>query len=300
MAAGVSLLVVAGALPAAATTTAFPGSDGRIAFSRAGDLWSIEAAGTGARRLTTGADRDTHPRWSPDGRRLAFVRQSGASRDIWVARGDGSGLQQVTTTGDVDAPPSWSPDGARLVFSTPSFPNSDLQTVRSTAPFGKPVRLTRSDGGRLGVDNSVAWSPDGQHIAFYSHEFPDSPDSFILVYDLATQGLNEFLVIGGECCGFGAFGDLAWGPNGNRLGFSYYNDRVPGPPLPPPVVAMQKYPGGSNGVFATQSGDRQPAFAPSGASVVLVNAGRLVVTAAYGADRRPLTDGIQPDWQPRP
>src|SRR4029453_7681480 len=61
------------------------------------------------------------PRWSPDGRRLAFffLRGSGTAGDIWIAEADGSDPQQLTHgPGDSQGSPSWSPDGRRIAFDS--------------------------------------------------------------------------------------------------------------------------------------------------------------------------------------
>src|SRR5215218_1483983 len=71
-------------LPAPAAHAAYPGANGRIAFEQGGVIYSIRPDGSDRRQLTT----DTHshsPRWSPNGRRLAFHRAG----DIWVMRADG-------------------------------------------------------------------------------------------------------------------------------------------------------------------------------------------------------------------
>ncbi len=303
LAAGAALAV----LPAQGASATSPGADGRLAFSRGEDLWSVTAAGTGLRHLTSGAARDFRPRWSPDGTRIAFVRETATgARDVWVMNADGSGQQQVTTTGDVDAAASWSPDGTRLVLSRPvDYHHSQLQTVRSAAPFGAPVELRGNTScapdSALTVDGSVAWSPDGNHIAFYSHQnCDDSYSALILVLDLSTGAVSHFLSDNGYGHQ-GAFGDLAWGPNGNRITYTYTDGGDQGSPPPIRVTAeAQRYPSGTNATFATVDKDRQPVISPSGARAALVNSGTIYVTNGYGGARRQLTTGIQPDWQPLP
>jgi dipeptidyl aminopeptidase/acylaminoacyl peptidase len=69
------------------------------------------------RRFTTGARGDTQPRWSPDGRRLAFVSQRDDERgQIYVIAVDGGEAQQVTAALNGAADPAWSADGRQLAF----------------------------------------------------------------------------------------------------------------------------------------------------------------------------------------
>jgi dipeptidyl aminopeptidase/acylaminoacyl peptidase len=94
----------------------------RIAFTRyengleggSGDLWIMNADGTGATRLLGGAGNDSEPAWSPDGRRIAFVRNG----DVAVMNADGSGVRELTSDGQgEDRRPRWNPDGSRIVFT---------------------------------------------------------------------------------------------------------------------------------------------------------------------------------------
>lgn len=75
---------------------------------------------TAARPYTRGPRRDGQPRWSPDGRRLAFVRQTGdgpeAERQIWIIERDGGEAWQLTTMRHGAGNPLWSPDGRLLAF----------------------------------------------------------------------------------------------------------------------------------------------------------------------------------------
>jgi Tol biopolymer transport system component len=67
------------------------------------------------------------------------------------------------------------------------------------------------------------------------------------------------------------------------------------------VVSVKTYPQWED-AFTSVRGDKQPAFSPSGASMAVVNdssgQARIYITRANGANRRLLTNGYQPDWQP--
>src|SRR4029079_14951555 len=83
-----SLLATVLASPANAT---YIGRDGKLAFVRGNDIFSIATAGGGAARRLTDAGKNLLPKWSPDGRQVAYIHQkpSGA-RDVWVMLASGS------------------------------------------------------------------------------------------------------------------------------------------------------------------------------------------------------------------
>jgi Tol biopolymer transport system component len=123
-----------------------------IAFSRCADTCPAGIGIMGSRdghaaQLTTTADRS--PAWSPDGRRIAFARDSGAGRGIYVMDADGGNLARLTSAAidNGDRSPLWSRDGAWIVFTRWADDGSlgDLYIVSSTG--GEP---------RLLVQNAVA------------------------------------------------------------------------------------------------------------------------------------------------
>jgi WD40-like Beta Propeller Repeat len=108
----VSLLLL-GAGWAGAARAAYPGSDGRIAFVRDGNIYSIEPNGTGLQRLTNGG-HDSGPRWSPDGQEIAYLSRG----NLWIMAANGADKTRITdgAPGYTDARPSWSPNGRYLAF----------------------------------------------------------------------------------------------------------------------------------------------------------------------------------------
>ncbi|CAA9482507.1 MAG: tolB protein precursor, periplasmic protein involved in the tonb-independent uptake of group A colicins [uncultured Sphingomonadaceae bacterium] len=91
--------------------------DGRtIAFSLLGDVYTMPIEGGTPRRIAEGLAWEVQPRFSPDGRRIAFTSDRGGGDNIWVMNRDGSDKRQVTTEEfRLLNQPSWSPDGRFIV-----------------------------------------------------------------------------------------------------------------------------------------------------------------------------------------
>lgn len=91
--------------------------DGRtIAFALLGDIYTMPIEGGTPTRISDGLAWEVHPRFSPDGRRIAFTSDRGGGDNIWLMNRDGSDKRQVTTEDfRLLNQPSWSPDGRFLV-----------------------------------------------------------------------------------------------------------------------------------------------------------------------------------------
>jgi dipeptidyl aminopeptidase/acylaminoacyl peptidase len=107
------------------------------------DIWLVSTAGGEPRKLTNSPKHDRHPRWSPDGRWLAFESNRGGSFQIWVLpvaggpAGQGGEARQLTTLSTEATSPVWSPDGKHLGFVSAVFAGF------STRPFAESDRLNR-------------------------------------------------------------------------------------------------------------------------------------------------------------
>ena len=112
----------AGAAPAGRTLMRYPTlHGGTIVFVAHDNLWSVPRSGGTASRLTAGEGRDVMPRFSPDGRWIAFTGEYQGNRDVYVMPAGGGAAQRLTFTSDVvsDAPLRWGPNNmvmAVLIF----------------------------------------------------------------------------------------------------------------------------------------------------------------------------------------
>ena len=140
------------------TYPAWSPSSREIAYSSVGPpgIYVVDL-GANVRRLTTSiADR---PRWSPDGKTIAFrnLRCGRRGTCVGLIRAAGQGLR--TLPGRAVGPPKWSPDGHWLLF-TRSFGEDRTDLMKSSASGSNTVRLTRGLNVR-----DYNWSPNGRQIA---------------------------------------------------------------------------------------------------------------------------------------
>lgn len=122
-------------------------------YSRAPGLWRVRVNGTGLQRLTNGFA--FCPKWSPDGKRIAYLTSTGAVRMV-SATGRGNRLL-LARGGDLACGASWSPDSRTLALVRTS--GARLMTLNVTT--GAVRALTPP-----GVLDPPRWSPDGTELLF--------------------------------------------------------------------------------------------------------------------------------------
>ena len=90
---------------------------------RNADIWTVPIDGGSPRALITGDKADDTPRWSADGKQLAFISARDGDPQVYVANADGSGVRQLTRwPGGVQPPMVWAPDGKRLAVVADVYP----------------------------------------------------------------------------------------------------------------------------------------------------------------------------------
>src|SRR5205823_9414508 len=88
-----------------------------LVFDWAGDIWSVPTAGGLAKQLTTNPARDREPKFSPDGKQIAFVSDREGPAQVFVIPAEGGAAKRLTYHSGGYAVQGWTADGQRLLVS---------------------------------------------------------------------------------------------------------------------------------------------------------------------------------------
>jgi tricorn protease len=104
------------------------------------------------------ASRSQSPKWSFDGKYIAFISDRSGRDEIWICDPDGNGLKKITDLDNEKGQLLWTPDSKLLLYTA-----ADKKLYSYSAADGKTQVVASSDVGRIG---SVAVSPDSRWVAF--------------------------------------------------------------------------------------------------------------------------------------
>ena len=177
----------------------------------------INADGSGQENLTQHPARDSHPSWSRDGRKLAFVSRRDGNSEIYVMNADGSGLRNVTRAPSNDLGPAWSPDGRAIAFVRDPGEVCGERTRHSVQQQLRDVPLCRERRREraAATDNTAGVSVQTQLVGGRE----DDP-----VRALSRAGRRQRADRG--CLGTSR-PNGAWSPDGKRIAFALI-DTSPG------------------------------------------------------------------------
>jgi TolB protein len=303
----------AGGAPSATAAGGAPALPSLVTYVRGGDIYV--SRGAVETRLTEDAGY-SRPRWSPDGRQIAFLKGG----QLWTMKANGTAKRRLTTR--AASGPAWSPDGRFLAFASLSCTGGPgVYRIPATAagatpqvlfpagcrgaalPPAQPVTVTESGSlnERLRTDNAVAWSPDGTRLAFRGGDCEGVYDDCLSVGTVATGAERTVAAYGGggvENSGFAVI--PRWRSDGVKLAWTAFQLGATAAENEP--VHLVEY-DTLSGAKRTVGGalDREMAYVDATRAVVtgLYRGGSwiVVVNLASGA-RTPLHAGSQPDVQP--
>ena len=227
-------------------------------------LYIVPTDGGARVRYTAAGARDTFPRWSPSGDRLAFLSNRSGSSQLWAIPLAGGEATQLTDLPEPVTFFAWSPDGATIAFvskteaeqlrrqeestcvETEAAPDEETDVVRLTRirfrADGTPgflddkhshVWCMPSTGGTPWQvtsgdfdDGWPAWSPSGRELAFASNRTPDR--EYNNVHELwavnARGGEARPVLVGQQAM----FGEPVWSPDGTAIAVVGHRDPVSG------------------------------------------------------------------------
>lgn len=241
--------------------------------------------------------------WSPNGRKLVFVRTlDGKTHTIFVLRVPSGRLRAAfrCTSENCALNPSWSPNGRRLAFVSggsivvTGLHGEERRTVARCV--GRVIPGTNHAEGCFFFTGGPSWSPDGRWLVFGRQ---GDNDGYSLFTVPATGGrARRIFHCAPASCG-ASYGEAAWSPRGQRIAFelrgNLYTLRSDGTELKELTHCRGKVHG-----TACKASDIE--WSPDGRKLIIRKRSRLsVVTAKSGevialGPRR----GFVPAWRPRP
>ena len=256
---------------------------GRIVFDNSQDIWSINANGTGLRRLTRSPWPEFDPSWSPDGRFIAYRSEPHEYPELWVMNADGSGQHRLTPDGGF---PDWSPDGSMIAYANPGGPSGMSWIAIMSADGSGQRRLPHTAAGEY-----PSWSPDGKRIAFHSNW-----SGHHLMYVVDVDGSRGVVNLSRVEEG----GLVAWSPDGRSILFASQRDHSDNSR---DIYVMRPDGSGLRRLTRTPApGADTPAWSPDSRYIVYARAGGLGVMRADGSGATLLPiegvgEAVFPDWR---
>jgi acylaminoacyl-peptidase len=225
-------------------------------------LWTVGVGGDDHRPLTSGLRNDSSPRWSPDGRRLAFVSRDEHGRaQIFLRWMDTGQTAQVTTLLQAPHGLTWSPDGRTIAFTmfVPDKPGrfASMPDTPEGATWAEPPRVIqkliyRADGdgylepgythvfvvpadggtprrlttGAFNHDGRLAWTPDGKSLLVSGNRHADAE------YEPLDSEIYEVTVADGSIRALtdrrGPDQSPSVSPDGRQVAYVGFDDRYQG------------------------------------------------------------------------
>ena len=246
-----------------------------LAFSRGGNIHTIDLDGKGQRLLLRNA---YSPSWSPDGSRLAFVSRRSSDEELYTARADGTGIARLTRIPGPDLTPAWSSDGRRIAWSR----NREIWTMNADG-----------SGKRRVVAKARVW---------HEHHSPTWHGRTIVYSSIRVSAFNaELYAVPARRLTFtrgsdGVLGDDGmpdFSPDGRRIVFTSNRDRNG------EIYVMNPDGSGQRRLTRKPGDDFNPRFSPDGRRIAFTSLpGSVFVMNANGTGVRRLTAGTDPDWRP--
>jgi hypothetical protein len=267
-----------------------PPRNGGIAFAVYDEarISLLEREGVETRDLldfSSAIDVLVEPTWAPDGKKLAYTRISRTRlghSEIEVLDVASGRITSITDSDQSSSQPAWSPNCRSLAFVRGNITDNDIYTIDLLTR--EEQRLT-DDGGNKG---HPSWSPDGTRLVFHRSDSASEEVIFIMTAD-GTYKRSIFKATG-------VF-DPSWSPDGNHITFASWDDNKE-----KSGIYVMNLDGSNVRLLTMAEQPQSPAWSPDGQKLLFQSGNKkeaiIYQVDADGKNRKRLTNGIDPTWQP--
>ncbi|HET7746943.1 MAG TPA: S9 family peptidase [Vicinamibacteria bacterium] len=247
-------------------------------FSRNTDIWVAPLAGGEPRRLTTDAASDTRPRWSPDGKRIAFVSARGGAGQVWVQDLAGGEPRRVTALPTEAGGVLWIDDDTLLVTSDVATSCTPQQAEATASSYDEACQKKHVDEADEGSSARVYDSLLFRHWDTWE----DRRRAHLLVVEVAGGAVRDLtpgeldappFSLGNE--------DYAVSPDGTEIAFSRVDDKVPATSTNAELYVVPVEGGAPAKVAGSPGYDGSPLYSPDSSMLAF----RAQMRAGYESDR---------------
>jgi Tol biopolymer transport system component len=241
----------------------------------------VSADGSNAVQLTPGDMYATSPAWSPDGRRIAFVRHAEESAELYVMNADGTGaVRRVSEVGLHVATPVWSRDGARIIYMAQRRGPATAEMVEADGN-GSPVHLEIARRW----SNPPAWSPAGDRIAIIRQ-------TTLEIMSLDAVYFRQIPL------GAGVFQDPAWSPDGRTIALASCRSVLADYFCAGYQLDLVAADGSGRISHSLQDWAYRVAWSPDGSTIAHTEGGSTGFIRTDGGRSSLRLDGFDPAWKP--
>jgi dipeptidyl aminopeptidase/acylaminoacyl peptidase len=205
----------------------------------ASHIWVMDVATKQVRQYTFSDKSDNSPRWSPDGKFLAFLSNRDEDRQIYLLSSDGGDAYPITTGKRSIASFAWSPDGKQIAFLAADEPTDAEQKKEKDKDDAIVVdkedkharvwildvatKQARAITDKQWEVREAEWTPGGDRLIIAATDHPELDDNTNRIFSLDIASGQMSLLLAPK----GPFGDIRVSPDGKE--FAYMGARVDGP-----------------------------------------------------------------------
>src|SRR5438067_2865067 len=213
-------------------------------------IWLADVASGTSRQLTAGPGSDRQPRWSPDGRTLAFVstRESGAQLWLLSMSGAGGEARRVSSLADGVSDPVWLPDGTGVLVASDIKWPADQEIDRRNGEYATEARIWTELMWRHWDD----WrAGKRQHLFLVSLADASARDLTPVDHDVPT------IATSGD-------GDVSVAPDGNEIAVAMHGDSTVADNTNVDIYLLGRDGSGMQPLTTNRGADNTPRYSPDG------------------------------------